>query len=63
MICFCRISLQVMKADSFMIIFNVKGSGLTWINLCSLSQKWSFMEEKLICMYAGITVILFILSV
>ena len=41
-----------------MIIFNAKGSGLTRMKLCSLFQSWSFMEEKLFCVYCGITAVL-----
>ena len=32
------------------------------MNLCSLLQKQSFVEEKLYYLYGGITMILFILS-
>ena len=46
----------------FMTMFNAKDSWLMRMNLCSLLQKWSFMKEKLWCVYGRITVVLFILS-
>ena len=33
----------------FITMFKAKGSGLTRINLCILSQRQSFIEEKLCC--------------
>ena len=40
---------RMMKNRSFMTSFDAKGSRLTKINLCSLSQRWSVKEEKLCC--------------
>ena len=39
-----------------------KGSGLIRMNLCSLLQKQSFMEEMLCCAYGRILVVVFILN-
>ena len=50
------------KKRSFMTMFTAKGTGLTGINLHSLPQRWSFMEEKLFCVYGEIITVLFILS-
>ena len=47
--------LQVIKNGSFMTIFKTKGSGLRRMNLNNLLQRWSFMEEKLWCVYGRIT--------
>ena len=51
-----------MKNVSFTTIVSTKGSELTRMNLCSLPQKWSFMEEKSCCVYGGTIVVLFISS-
>ena len=51
---FSRISLQVTKTVSFMMIFNAKGNGLMRMNLYSLIQRQSFMKEKLCCVYGEI---------
>ena len=50
------------KKKKKMGMFNAKGSGLTNMNLCSLHRMWNFMEEKLCCVYGGITAVLFLLS-
>ena len=56
---FSRISLHVMKNGSFMMMLTAKGSGLTQMNLFSLIQRWSFMEEKLGCVLGGFTTVEF----
>ena len=39
-------------------MFYTKGNGLTRMNLCSLLQRWSFMQENLCCVYGGITAVI-----
>ena len=41
---------------------NAKGSELTRMSLRSLPKNQSFMEEKICCVYGGITMVSFILS-
>ena len=48
--------------NGFMTMFNVKSRRLTSINLCRLSQRQSFMNEKLCSMYDRVIAVLFLLS-
>ena len=48
------------EIGSFMTMSNAKSSGMTKMNLCNLPKRQSFMEEKLCCVYVGITALLYI---